>query len=249
MYNNGLHILSFIQTNTVIQNRFIYLRIFQHTQGSYPRPSINSLWSNSFHLGFWGCLGYVPGVVCWNFLRNIATLFLIVILEVIRTHSANGPWKKSLNFIFPTKYVIPKSLSRLAIGQVRGFTIVNLHHPVSSIQTPPLQIHTPIHSKGGILLFFRAPGPTRYLAECCTYTPPRTNMEPENTPLEKEKHLQTTNFWVPCKISGVYSLWEICAWVGGAKHMATICKLWNYNSYILYTWMSLEISKWLANWL
>ena len=28
------------------------------------------------------------------------------------------PEKKSLNFIFPTKYVIPKSLSRLAIGQV-----------------------------------------------------------------------------------------------------------------------------------
>ena len=26
------------------------------------------------------------------------------------THLANGPWKKSLNFIFPTKYVIPKSL-------------------------------------------------------------------------------------------------------------------------------------------
>ena len=29
------------------------------------------------------------------------------------------PEKKSLNFIFPTKYVIPKSLSRLATGQVR----------------------------------------------------------------------------------------------------------------------------------
>ena len=29
-------------------------------------------------------------------------------------------------------------------------------------------------------------------------TPPKTNIEPENTPLEKEKHLQTTSFWVPC---------------------------------------------------
>ena len=29
-------------------------------------------------------------------------------------------------------------------------------------------------------------------------TPLKTNMEPENTPLEKEKHLQTTDFWVPC---------------------------------------------------
>ena len=29
---------------------------------------------------------------------------------ILRTHLANGPWKKSLNFIFPTKYGIPKSL-------------------------------------------------------------------------------------------------------------------------------------------
>ena len=27
-----------------------------------------------------------------------------------KTHLANGPWNKSLNFIFPTKYRIPKSL-------------------------------------------------------------------------------------------------------------------------------------------
>ena len=27
-----------------------------------------------------------------------------------QTHLDNGPWNKSLNFIFPTKYVIPKSL-------------------------------------------------------------------------------------------------------------------------------------------
>ncbi len=29
-------------------------------------------------------------------------------------------------------------------------------------------------------------------------------MEPENTPLEKEEHLPTTNFWDPCWFSGVY---------------------------------------------
>ncbi len=34
-------------------------------------------------------------------------------------------------------------------------------------------------------------------------TPLKTNMEPGNTPLEKEKHLQTINFWVPCLFSGV----------------------------------------------
>ena len=27
---------------------------------------------------------------------------------------------------------------------------------------------------------------------------PKTNMEPENINLEKEKHLQSTTFWVPC---------------------------------------------------
>ena len=32
---------------------------------------------------------------------------------------------------------------------------------------------------------------------------PKTNMEPENTPLEKEKHLATTNLWVPSYFSGV----------------------------------------------
>ncbi len=31
-------------------------------------------------------------------------------LKMTKTHLANGPRKKSLNFIFPTKYVIPKSL-------------------------------------------------------------------------------------------------------------------------------------------
>ena len=30
--------------------------------------------------------------------------------QITLTHLANGPWKKSLNFIFPTKYVTPKSL-------------------------------------------------------------------------------------------------------------------------------------------
>ena len=33
-------------------------------------------------------------------------------LGIIKSHSANGPWDKSLNFIFPTKHVIiiPESL-------------------------------------------------------------------------------------------------------------------------------------------
>ena len=44
------------------------LRIFQHTPGTYPRPSTTCLWSNSLHLRVWGCLGYAPGV-CWASLR------------------------------------------------------------------------------------------------------------------------------------------------------------------------------------
>ena len=46
----------------------VFPRIFQHTPGTYPRPSTNSLWRNSFHLGVWGGLGYAPGV-CWGSLR------------------------------------------------------------------------------------------------------------------------------------------------------------------------------------
>ena len=46
-----------------------YLRLFQHTPGTYPRPRTNSLWRNSFHLGVWGGLGYAPGV-CWGSLRE-----------------------------------------------------------------------------------------------------------------------------------------------------------------------------------
>ena len=30
--------------------------------------------------------------------------------ELLSSHSANGPWDKSLNFIFPTKHVITESL-------------------------------------------------------------------------------------------------------------------------------------------
>ena len=49
------------------------LRIFQHTPGSYPKPS-TSLWRNSFHLGVWACLGYAPGV-CWGSLRSVVWEF------------------------------------------------------------------------------------------------------------------------------------------------------------------------------
>ena len=38
------------------------------------------------------------------------------------------PEKNSLNFIFPTKYVIPKSLSRLVIGQVSTLPETNSSH-------------------------------------------------------------------------------------------------------------------------
>ena len=46
------------------------LRLFQHTPGTYPRPSANTLWRNSFRLGVWGGLGYAPGV-CWGSLGDM----------------------------------------------------------------------------------------------------------------------------------------------------------------------------------
>ena len=36
------------------------------------------------------------------------------------------------------------------------------------------------------------------------FTPPKTNMEPENGPLEKEIPIGNHRFQVPCWISGVY---------------------------------------------
>ena len=43
-----------------------------------------------------------------------------------KSHLANGPWNKSLNFVFPTKYVIPRPPPKksLAIGQVRIVAVV-----------------------------------------------------------------------------------------------------------------------------
>ena len=41
--------------------------------------------------------------------RSKVSTYQIVIISW-SAHLANGPWKKSLNFIFPTKYGIPKSL-------------------------------------------------------------------------------------------------------------------------------------------
>ena len=45
-------------------------------------------------------------------------------------------------------------------------------------------------------------------------TPLKTNVEPENPPLEKEKHLQTTNFWVPCLFLGGVSLFMLLKMLG-----------------------------------
>ena len=57
------------------------LRIFQHTPGTYPRPSTTCLWSNSLHLRVWGCLGYAPGV-CWASLRPKKPDWFIWILSL-----------------------------------------------------------------------------------------------------------------------------------------------------------------------
>ena len=54
-----------------------------------------------------------------KFLKNAeSVLYFFIRDKKTTTHSAKGPWNKSLNLIFPTKYVIPKSLSRFALGWV-----------------------------------------------------------------------------------------------------------------------------------
>ena len=50
---------------------------------------------------------------------------------LVYSHSANGPWDKSLNFFFPTKHVIPESLkfshwlSGLYLGKLPWFQNLN----------------------------------------------------------------------------------------------------------------------------
>lgn len=43
-----------------------------------------------------------------------------------------------------------------------------------------------------------APGRSQHII----YRNPKTNIEPENYPLEKETHLQYHDFWVPCVFEG-----------------------------------------------
>ena len=59
------------------------------------------------------------------------------LMQLIPTHLANGPWNKSLNFIFPTKYVIPKSLKFSHWPSRRPF-----NDPVFdfNINTPPKRL-------------------------------------------------------------------------------------------------------------
>ena len=65
---HGLHTVHQSENGLKMHKKWISLRTFQHTPGTYPRPPTNSLWRNSFHLGVWGSLGYAPGV-CWGSLR------------------------------------------------------------------------------------------------------------------------------------------------------------------------------------
>ena len=45
-----------------------------------------------------------------NFCLSVTLRDMVKETDCCYSHLANGPWKKSLNFIFPTKYGIPKSL-------------------------------------------------------------------------------------------------------------------------------------------
>ena len=67
-----------------------------------------------------GFLGDVRAAIQWHLQRQVVSqawhgrLLGIhqngIFSDITPPYLANGPWNKSLNFIFPTKYVIPKSL-------------------------------------------------------------------------------------------------------------------------------------------
>ena len=63
--------------------------------------------------------------------------------HITKTHLANGPWKKSLNFDFPIKYVIPKSIkfSNWPSKKKRLIKHDKSHHLWRPFITPPIWGH------------------------------------------------------------------------------------------------------------
>ena len=122
--------------------------------------------------------------------------FVCVIHSSNDSHSAIlDPEKKPFErLIFPTKYVIPKSLSRLAIGQVRisikylayiTHTGFNRHHQCSfGISTSIPSFATSQHPGWG--------GPDPINTKLATL--PETNIAAENRPSQWESSLPTTIF-------------------------------------------------------
>ena len=87
------------------QKQGIYQRIFQHTPGTYPRPSTICLWRNSFHLRVWGCLGYAPGV-CWGSLRIYEGIVDLAVENYMLTFLENTC------FCFLSKGLAPGTLNK-----------------------------------------------------------------------------------------------------------------------------------------
>ena len=53
---------------------------------------------------------FLPHPIATEIPSKMLKYHQVPVVSCTTTHSANGPWKKSLNFIFPTKYVTAKSL-------------------------------------------------------------------------------------------------------------------------------------------
>ena len=91
------------------------LRTFQHTPGTDPRSPINSLGRNSFHMGFWGCLGSAPGV-CWGSLRWwVYSTFTTFEPNSCAFKASCNPrccWRLLESYVFPI--VLPLCLSRVS---------------------------------------------------------------------------------------------------------------------------------------
>ncbi len=76
----------------------------QSSDATFLGVSPNFLGFNRSVSPFWVRLGYEKNVLVGRWVGGGEVTL------PMKAHSANGPWNKSLNFIFPTKYVIPKSL-------------------------------------------------------------------------------------------------------------------------------------------
>ena len=104
----------------------------------------------------------------WNSKSYQSTLIWKVKQQKGWTHSANGPWDKSLNFIFPTKHVIPESLKfihclsewMLSVHRTTNFKMWHSNHCFSKNFKENTKTKQQFHCEGMILAKWNNISPT-----------------------------------------------------------------------------------------